>query len=352
MALSETLPLPVCRADALKQQPPEQAWLIQDLWAQAAVGVIGGQPKSCKSWLGLEMAVSVASGTPCLGHFPVAAPGPALVYLAEDTLAAVRARLEALCAHRQLPLAHLELYAITAPTLHLDLAQDQQRLQATVASLRPRLVLLDPLVRMHQGDENSAADISTLLGFLRTLQRTHDSAIVLVHHASKKHRAHPGQALRGSSDLHAWGDSNAYLARRQDQLILTLEHRAAKPPAPFAIALVCQPDGSQPHLELCCAPPRQAGVSLAERILHLLQHSPKPLPRTTVRQHLKVNNQRLGQALAELQQQGQVLRTPSGWTAMSSRPPESAPTCSPTPSPATRPASPLAHTPDQYSLPF
>jgi RecA-family ATPase len=66
---------------------------------------------------------------------------------------------------------------------------------------------------LHRLDENSAADISQLLGFLRELQRTHDTAIVLVHHASKKHRAQPGQALRGSSDLHAFGDSNACLWR-------------------------------------------------------------------------------------------------------------------------------------------
>ena len=48
------------------------------------------------------------------------------------------------------------------------------------------------------------------------MQRTYHTAIALVHHASKKHRAQPGQALRGSSDLHAFGDSNAYLARRKE----------------------------------------------------------------------------------------------------------------------------------------
>jgi len=192
-------------------QPPEQSWLIQDLWGQNAVGIIGGAPKCGKSWLGLDMALSVASATPCLGRFAVQAQGPALVFLAEDSLPAVRARLEGLCAHRKLDLRGLDLYVITAPSLRLDQGPDRQLLEAMLVRLNPRILLLDPLVRLHRLDENSAADISQLLGFLRALQRAHNTAIVLLHHASKKHRAQPGQALRGSSDLHAFGDSNACL---------------------------------------------------------------------------------------------------------------------------------------------
>jgi len=36
-----------------------------------------------------------------------------------------------------------------------------------------------------------------------------------------------GQALRGSSEFHAWGDSNLYLRRLGTELTLTVEHRAA-----------------------------------------------------------------------------------------------------------------------------
>ena len=155
--------LPVQRAAELEVQPPQLSWLIQDLWGLAAVGIIGGAPKCCKSFLGLDMALSVASATPCLGRFTVQAQGPALVFLAEDSLPAVRARIAALCAHRGLDIAQLGLFVITEPALRLDLERDQQRLRATLAALRPRLLLLDPLVRLHRLDENSAADISRLL---------------------------------------------------------------------------------------------------------------------------------------------------------------------------------------------
>jgi len=67
---------------------------------EACVGFIVEHPKGNKSWLSLDMAVAVASGTPCLGRFPVPRPGPVLVYAAEDHLDTVRTRLVGLCAGR------------------------------------------------------------------------------------------------------------------------------------------------------------------------------------------------------------------------------------------------------------
>jgi len=305
--------LPVSRANELDIRHPEKAWLIESIWASSAVGIIGGPPKSCKSWLGLDMALSVASGSPCLGQFPVKRPGPALIFLAEDALPTVRARIEALCTHRQIPIESLDLYVITASSLRLDLPRDQQRLKATLAAFKPRLLLLDPLVRLHRLDENSATDISTLLGFFREMQRCYDTAIVLVHHLSKKHHAQPGQALRGSSDLHAFGDSNAYLARLKERIILTLEHRAAKTPQPIALELVSRPDGSATHLEISSPATMTTDISLSDRIPDLLHYAGKPLTRTTIRELLKCNNQRLGQTLLNLKKQGLILRTSSGW---------------------------------------
>lgn len=60
--------LPVVPAHQLAAICDEQRWLIDQLWAEQAVGVIGGEPKSNKSFLALDMAVAVASGAPCLGE--------------------------------------------------------------------------------------------------------------------------------------------------------------------------------------------------------------------------------------------------------------------------------------------
>ena len=320
MGVEQQLQLPVCKAKDLVSQLEQQAWLIESLWGHAAVGIIGGAPKCCKSWLGLDMAVSVASATPCLGKFQVPARGKVLIFPAEDAAHNVRARIEAICAHRSLDIGDLDLYVITAATMRLDLEADQQMLTKTVDSLRPRLLVLDPLVRLHRLDENSASDISRLLGFLRGLQRSFATAIVLVHHASKKQRTQPGQALRGSSDLHAFGDSNAYLARRKNNLVLTLEHRAAKPLDPIELRLVSNPDGSATHLESILYSENNEASSLNDRVIYLLEknNNKEPLTRSALRQLLKVNNQRLGTALVDLEKQALAVRSAKGWISATS----------------------------------
>jgi hypothetical protein len=47
-----------------------------------------------------------------------------------------------------------------------------------------------------------------------------------------------GQGLRGSGDLHAFGDSNLYLRRTKEHLVLSSEHRAAAASAPVYLELI------------------------------------------------------------------------------------------------------------------
>jgi hypothetical protein len=50
-------------------------YLFRGVWPADAYGVLAAPDKSGKSWAAIDAAVSVASGTPWLGHFPVDAPG-------------------------------------------------------------------------------------------------------------------------------------------------------------------------------------------------------------------------------------------------------------------------------------
>ncbi len=197
--------LPVQRASELSiDSAPLTQWLVQGLWSDQAVGILGGEPKCCKSFLALDLAVSVASGTPCLRRFAVQRSGPVLLFPAEDSLAVVRQRLEGICSAAAVDFQSLPVEVITAPVLRLDAPKDRERLSNTVQARQPRLLILDPLIRLHRVDENDASQIAGLLSYLRQLQRTFHVAVLVVHHARKDANAtRPGQALRGSSELHA-----------------------------------------------------------------------------------------------------------------------------------------------------
>ena len=301
-------------------------WLVKDLWGQEAVGIIGGAPKCCKSWLGLDIAISVSSGTPCLGRFQVEQQGPALIYLAEDAAFMVRERVLGICKHRHLDIETLDLHIINAPSLRLDLETDRTKLINSIDRLKPSLLLLDPLVRLHRVDENSSAEISALLGFLREIQRQFNMAVILVHHMSKKHRAQLGQALRGSSDLHAFGDCNAYLVRNNDKLFLSVEHRFAPASKPLQLTLISGADGENTHLEIAKNNNNaNPNLPLKEALKRILESSEIPLTRVALRKTLGVNNHRLGLALCDLEKQHIAVRNSTGWTLTPTTPPTSDP---------------------------
>src|SRR5580692_11221248 len=78
--------LPVEPAWRLAERKEEHRWLFAGLWSEQAVGIVGGEPKCCKSFLALDIAVAVAAGIPCLRRFAVPRPGRVLLYAAEDAL--------------------------------------------------------------------------------------------------------------------------------------------------------------------------------------------------------------------------------------------------------------------------
>jgi len=309
--------LPVVHAAELDDPDAARRWLIETLWARAGVGIIGGAPKCCKSWLGLDLAISVASGTPCLDTFPVAESGGVLLYMAEDAASIVKARLAGLCRHRGLDLATLPVFVSTAPSVRLDLPRDQHRLAETVRRAAPRLLLLDPFVRLHRINENQAGEVAAVLGYLRELQRTYDLAVVVVHHARKHAGPTGGQSLRGSGDFFAWVDTALSLRRHRQHLMLSAEHRAAGAPEPVTLALVGTDHDM--HLSIIAADGRHGAATsvpadLDTAILAALDAAaPGGLSRASLRAALRVRNERLGDALTQLAAAGDIARHGDAW---------------------------------------
>jgi len=307
-------PLPVVRVGEIPCGPSNASrWLVEELWGVSSVGVIGGAPKCSKTWLGLDLALSVATGTACLGKYAVPESGPVLVYLAEDALPVVRERVAGMARHRGVDLDRVAIHVITSPTLRLDRDPHRTRLFETARQLRPRLLLLDPLVRLHGIDENHAGEVAGLLAYFRSLQRRLDLSVVLVHHTRKNAAGGvaAGQGLRGSSDIHAFGDSNLYLRRTRERLVLSTEHRAAPASPPVVLELVAS-NAETTHLEVVAELHDDNRRSLEQQLLALLAQD-AVLTRAKLRDSLSVKNERLGEALDSLERAGQIRHTPAGW---------------------------------------
>jgi DNA-binding TFAR19-related protein (PDSD5 family) len=311
--------LPTTRAAHLAQpETSESAWLIEGLWSAQAVGIIGGAPKCGKSFLALDLAVAVASGSPCLRRFPTRQSGAVLLYAAEDAWHIVRQRVEGIACAARVNFESLDVHVITVPTLRLDRSEDRQALQATVAGLRPKLLVLDPFVRLHAIDENVAGEVAPLLAYLRSLQRHYHTAVALVHHARKDTHERGGQALRGSSELHAWGDSNLYLRRHGQNLDLSIEHRAA--PSTDRLQLLLKANPPALALEVVeqssTASGDQMQPSSQQRIEQILAEATTPITQRQLRRVARLRASHVSNILnilAQLVESGRVSRSSDGY---------------------------------------
>jgi len=173
-------------------------------------------------------------------------------------------------------------------------------------------------VRLHRIDENVSGEVAPLLAFLRDLQRRHAIAVAVVHHARKGAGAiRAGQALRGSSEFHAWGDSNLYLRRdSDDRIVLTVEHRAAAAVPGVTLELTQRDDALalQPVQQAQHQPDRVTEpTSVDQRITAALAEGNKPRPFSELRASCRVRTTTLYERLAAMTAAGLVVKSPDGY---------------------------------------
>lgn len=310
---SELGPFPVRHVAQVEERPEEEAWLVERLWGRRAVGFVAAPPKMGKTFLGCELTVAVATGAPALGRFAVPCPGPVVFYGAEDDQPSLRGRFEGIARTRGVVLADAPIFLLDVNQLRLDRPDHVARLRATIAERRPALVVLDPFVRIAKIDENSAAEVSAVLGDLRAIQRELGTAILLAHHMRKSPSGHKGYQLRGSGDFAAWHDSALYLSGSPDDLGLHVEHRGAPAPEPLRLRLVT---GASPHLEITDAPSPRALTAedpIQAAILERLAVASRPTSTTELRDVLRARKQTVTNALTALERAGRVVRRDGGW---------------------------------------
>ena len=316
-------PFPVRTIASIDPRPPDQRWLVEPLWTTESVGLLAASPKLGKTWLAVEFALAVAAGGKVLGRFPARQTGPVLVFGAEDDPPDLRLRFDAVAEVRGVDLEHAPLLLLDVPALSLQRRDHFERLRATVADVSPRLLVLDPFVRIADVDENSSTEVSALLGSLRALQREFALSVLLVHHMRKAPSRYLAQRLRGSSDFAAWYDSALFLTSARDNLQLTVEHRRARAPEPFSLRLVDEPT---PHLQLldqageCFSSAVKPPGDLEARLLDLLRASSVPLPTRDLRRTLGRRKSTVVDALRRLSGTGRIERQDGGWALLAAPP--------------------------------
>ena len=228
-------------------------WLV-DCWLPSqSVALVVSPPESYKTWMLLDMAVSIATGTKFLGHYDVHDTGPALIIQQEDSHAGLSERL-ALILYSKLGMRmdmsgddwsvscppDLPIYIHPSRNLHFSNKEVLAELEQKIAAIKPKVVLIDPLYSAVSSDGYMSAAAEQMLP-IKTWRDKYGCSFVIAHHSKKN--SDPSSSAR--EDL--WGSQflNAFLEtgwqiRRNPKLL----------PNEIAVRVHTKVDDSPPQVSL------------------------------------------------------------------------------------------------------
>lgn len=216
-------------------------YIVDKILTEGACGFIAGEPKCYKSWVGLDIALSVATGAPFLGQFRVVDPGPVLYIQEEDPAPTLKNRTGKIWVGKatdKIVLSPTEGWPEVEwlppekdeefdPNINALIQEGvvisdpgwqvwlDEMLAAGMDGEPYKLVIIDTLM-MTAGDveENRSQEMTTkIFKPMKTLSRKYNVALLVVHHMGKAERSRPGQRMLGAVANHAWSEDSIYLSR-------------------------------------------------------------------------------------------------------------------------------------------
>jgi replicative DNA helicase len=194
---------------------PEVAWRIDGLWPEGSSGFIAGPEKAGKGWVGIELALGLATGTPVLDRFPTKACTVCWME-EEDGPLRMKRRFRRSAHGRGGPLPEPgRLWISVRKGLSLTTEAGLARLRTELRDIRPDVVFFVNLREVTGGRNMSKEeDAGAVRDTLRGLVREFGCDFVLVHHYRKAQEGQDKrgtQMLTGSGVWGAWAEAWLFL---------------------------------------------------------------------------------------------------------------------------------------------
>lgn len=211
----------------IMQEPlPPADWLVEPLFAQGSRAVVFGEFGCKKTWLLEDLALSVASGQPWLGHFTVPRARPVLYVDEEMPEMELRRRIRRLASGQGLDEQTLPLRFLSHGGIRFRQPEDMERLleQAQREGFNPEVVIVETLRRVLEGSENDSEAVGN---FWRSVSPilTAGKTLIVSHHMRKRSAQGINDArdrASGSTDILAGADM-AFAIERIDGGLLQME---------------------------------------------------------------------------------------------------------------------------------
>ncbi len=208
-------------------KPPE--WLIDKIAEKETVISMYAEPKAGKSFVGISMMLSVASGTEWYGHQTVES---GVLYFCGEGERSIFKRILAWESHFDIPLKGKPFRVSNRPARILD-DEDFENILAKSHECKNQfgslgMVIIDTLQRnWGNGDENSTSDMNQFINRIDRIKFETGACVMLVHHTGHSGAKSSGaKRARGSSVLPASVDSEFFIERKtvkKDTTIIDIE---------------------------------------------------------------------------------------------------------------------------------
>lgn len=192
-------------AEFVQGKPP--GWIVKGLVPAADLIVLFGESGAGKSFVMLDICLSVARGTPWRG---MRTRQGRVVYIAAEGGGGFRKRLTAYAIHHDLNLADVPIDIIHAAPNFLQKADALDVAKAIVAGGPASLVIVDTFAQVTPGaNENASEGMGLAIAHCHGIRRATGATVVLVHHAGKD----AAKGARGWSGLRAAADAEISVSK-------------------------------------------------------------------------------------------------------------------------------------------
>jgi len=243
-----------------KRDLPKLQWTVGSLIEQGTFVLLGGEPKTSKTWAALDICLSVASGMNAFGDSEFhTEPRPVFMFLLEDGEYNVMARLQALAKGKGISdkqIYHMPMYLRCRKPLCIDeevnsivnMIDDFMR-EHELMEIRKGLILIDPLRNAHHKEENDSGQMRQVMEACLYIRDRTGYSILVNHHFKKMTAAQqetPGNAMRGSSSIYGSVDGIIGMRRIESEEKNTWRNnvstqvKAGPQAAPFGLELVVE----------------------------------------------------------------------------------------------------------------
>lgn len=196
------------------------SWMVEDWLPDKSITFLISPPESYKTWILLDLAVSVSAGVPFLGRYQVNDKGPTMIIQQEDSHTGLTDRLALIVEQKlgatanidgdiwQVPcMPDLPIYVHPSRMLRFDNKKVLEELEKQIEAIKPKIIMIDPLYSTTAQVDNYMADLANQMMVLKTWRDKYGCSFVIAHHSKKN--LDPDSTAREDS----WGSQflNAFL---------------------------------------------------------------------------------------------------------------------------------------------